>query len=217
MPQKMHGNVYREANMHLGLGIRSYIRRQFSLRRVRRLVMDRETILVEVGAGDRKGVNGWLTLDINRNCDIDWDVRHGLPFLPGSVAKIYSSHFLEHLTFMEAQSFLDECKRVLQPGGTFSVCVPNARIYIEAYLNSRDLDPKQHFFQVPWAFNNTTRIDYVNFTAYMNGQHKYMFDIENLLFILNSRGFKNVRPRDFDPTLDRIERDYESIYAEGQK
>jgi hypothetical protein len=44
-----------------------------------------------------------------------------------------------------------------------------------------------------------------------------MFDEENLLYILNSKGFKNVRLRKFDPTLDLNERDFESIYAEGEK
>jgi hypothetical protein len=53
--------------------------------------------------------------------------------------------------------------------------------------------------------------------AYMDGQHKYMFDEENLIFILKSKGFRNVKLRQFDPTLDLKERDYESIYAEGEK
>jgi len=32
----------------------------------------------------------------------------------------------------------------------------------------------------------TTQIDCVNHTAYMAGEHKYMFDEENLLYILES-------------------------------
>lgn len=67
------------------------------------------------------------------------------------------------------------------------------------------------------AFNNTTKIDYVNYMAYMDGHHKYMFDEENLLFILKSAGFRNVRLREFSIDLDHKERDFESIYGEAEK
>ena len=53
--------------------------------------------------------------------------------------------------------------------------------------------------------------------AYMDGHHKYMFDEENLIHILKSKGFKNVHQRRFDPEIDRKERDFESIYAEATK
>jgi hypothetical protein len=49
----------------------------------------------------------------------------------------------------------------------------------------------------------------------MNEDHKYMFDEENLVHLLERRGFRNVRLRPFDPAIDLKERDRESIYAEG--
>ena len=51
----------------------------------------------------------------------------------------------------------------------------------------------------------------------MDGHHKYMFDEENLLFLLKSKGFRNVHLREFDPDLDLEKRDFESIYAEANK
>jgi len=186
-----------------------------SRRRIRSFLNKRQEICLEVGAGDKKGSNGWLTIDITRNCDIYWDLRKGIPFPNESVSKIYSSHFFEHLTFKEGQAFLDECLRVLIPSGVFSVCVPNARIYIEAYLNSK-LDTNKFFGYKP-AYNNTTKIDYVNYTAYLNGHHKYMFDEENLVYILKGKGMKNVCIREFDPHLDYKERNFESIYALAEK
>ena len=153
---------------------------------------------------------------MTRNCDIYWDLRRGIPFPNESISKIYSSHFFEHLSFKEGQKFLDECLRVLVPGGIFSICVPNSRMYIEAYLNNSDLNKNQFFGYKP-AYNNTTKIDYVNYTAYMDGHHKYMFDEENLIYILTLKGFQNVRLRKFDPDIDRKERDFESIYADATK
>jgi predicted SAM-dependent methyltransferase len=192
------------------------VKHQLSRWRIRRLLKERNLISVEVGAGDKRGQGDWITMDISKTCDIYWDLRRGIPFPNERVKRIYSSHFLEHLSFKEAQQFLDECKRVLVPDGKFLVCVPNARIYIEAYAKRNSLDAKQFFGYEP-AYNHTTRIDYVNYTAYMDGEHKYMFDEENLPYILESKGFKNVRLRQFDPSLDLQERDFESIYAEAEK
>jgi hypothetical protein len=104
----------------------------------------------------------------------------------------------------------------LVPNGTFSVCVPNAKIYIVAYAHNEDLDPNQ-FFAYETAFYGNSKIDYINYTAYMDGRHKYMFDEENLLAILKKVGFSNSQLRDFDPDLDLAERSFESIYAIAKK
>ena len=175
----------------------------------------KENIFIELGSGDRKGNNNWLTIDITKKCDIFWDLRNGIPFPNNSVNKIYSSHFFEHLTYQEGQKMLDECLRVLKPEGIFSICVPNARLYVDAYLSS-EFDTNKLIGHKP-AFNNTSRIDYLNYTAYMDGEHKYMFDEENLIFILKSKGMKNVSIREFDPNLDLEVRDFESIYATAIK
>jgi predicted SAM-dependent methyltransferase len=196
--------------------IKSYFNHLKSAGYIKRLLNERNIVYLEVGAGDKKGNNGWITIDMTKHCDIYWDLRKGIPFPKASIKKIYSSHFLEHLTFSEGQIFLDECLRVLVTGGTFSICIPNAKLYIEAYLNSQNLDESQFFGHKP-AFLHTTKIDYVNYMAYMDGHHKYMFDEENIIFILKSKGFKNVRLRMFDPSLDLKERDFESIYVEAEK
>jgi len=172
-------------------------------------------ISLDLGGGDRKGTNGWLTVDMTHNCDFYWDLRLGIPFNDNSVSRIYSSHMFEHLTYAEGQGLLDECMRALKPGGSFSIVVPNAGMYIEGYVGQREL-PEEYFGWEP-GYNRTTRIDALNYVAYMAGEHKYMFDQENLLHILNAKGFVNVSARPFDPATDMQERDFESIYAIGFK
>jgi predicted SAM-dependent methyltransferase len=180
------------------------------------LLAQRQPLSIELGAGNKRGQGGWTTIDMTAHCDLYWDLRRGLPFPDATVGKIYSSHFFEHLSFREAQLFLEECRRVLVPAGNFSICVPNARLYIEAYVAKRQLDPAAFLGYGP-AYDRTTSMDYVNYIAYMDGQHKYMFDEENLLHILAARGFRNARLRAFDPSLDIPERRIESIYAEAEK
>jgi predicted SAM-dependent methyltransferase len=183
---------------------------------VERLLRSRENIFLEVGPGEGSGRKGWVTVDLTATCDIYWDLRKGLPFPDNSIHKIYSSHFMEHLSFQEGQLFMDECRRALVPAGTFSICVPNARIFMEAYVQDRTLD-RNPYFDYPAAFNNTTKIDYVNYMAYMDGHHKYLFDEENLLYLLTAKGFREVRVRSFDPDLDLERHRSLSIYAEAVK
>jgi predicted SAM-dependent methyltransferase len=208
-------NVVRR-RLPIAVSLAGALRHLSSKRKIRGLLKVRRAISIEVGAGARRGTGEWVTIDVNRTCDLYWDLRRGIPFPDDSINKIYSSHFFEHLSFGEIQRFLDECRRVLAPDGKFLICVPNARIYIDAYAKETSLDADTFFVYKP-AYNHTTRIDYVNYMAYMDGQHKYMFDEENLIFILKSKGFRNVRLRQFDPSLDLKDRDYESIYAEAEK
>ncbi len=157
--------------------------------KIKHLLEERREILLELGAGNKKGNGGWVTLDLTENCDIYWDLTKGLPFPDGTIAKIYSSHVFEHFSFRDGQHLFDECRRVLIPGGIFSICVPNARIYLEAYVKGERLDEHIYFLSKR-AYNHTTMIDCVNYMAFMDGLHKYMFDEENLLQILKQRGFQ---------------------------
>tara|TARA_Y100001934_G_scaffold110128_1_gene134898 strand:+ start:7234 stop:7911 length:678 start_codon:yes stop_codon:yes gene_type:complete len=173
-------------------------------------------VKLEIGAGAKKGQNGWTTLDQNNLCDIQWDLNNPLPFPDNSVDAIYSSHVLEHFPLPTMKELIGECVRVLKPGGEFIVAVPDASRFIHAYSTGQQLD-EDLFFPYKPAFRYHSMIDYVNYTAYMSGQHHHMFDQENLLAILQACSFSSVSTRDFDPQLDSQSRDYESIYARAVK
>lgn len=57
--------------------------------------------------------------------DVQVDVRLGLPFASESVKCIYSSDFVEHLTFIELLRLLQECWRILIPNGVLDFTVPD--------------------------------------------------------------------------------------------
>lgn len=180
------------------------------------LLQNRNTIQLELGAGGRKMKN-WISIDISEQSDISLDLSRQIPFPDNCIAQIYSSHLLEHFSYPHPlMSLLSECYRILKPGGLFKVAVPNARIYIEAYIKPEKFDVDMYCRYKP-GFHFNSKIDYVNYMAYMGGHHCYMFDNENLLMILANAGFKSCRLRDFDPDLDLEERKYESIYTECVK
>ena len=180
------------------------------------LLQSRVPINLELGAGENRGIAGWTYVDVNECCDLVLDLSQPIPFPDNTVSMIYSSHFLEHFTYAELVKLLDECRRVLKPGGIFNAAVPDARIYFDAYLHSEGFDPDVFCRYAP-AFNNNAKIDFVNYIAYMDGHHKYMFDKENLLIILRKTGFNSVRLREFDKALDMEVRDFQTIYVLAEK
>jgi len=182
--------------------------------KVRSTLASGKPIDLDIGAGDVSRP-GWVTLDISDGCDLYWDLHRGIPFPTGSVRTVYSSHLLEHMDFESGQKLLGEVLRVLEPGGETSVCVPNARLYIDAYLGISELDPDHDFWEP--ALQGREGISLVNYVAYMGGEHKCLFDIASLLARLSSAGFVDVEERSFDASIDLPEREFESIYAQARK
>ena len=170
-------------------------------------------IKLDLGSGPVGGTNGFTTVDIDR-ADICWNLKKGIPLKDQSVDFIYSSHMLEHIPFRDLINLLKECKRVLKEEGTFSVCVPNAGAVINAYLNGEIV--KWHNSYKPASVNTNSKIDQLNYIAYMDGEHKYLFDEENLVNTLLTAGFSTARLRKLDPNLDKEMRSDESIYAEAR-
>lgn len=170
---------------------------------------------VEIGSGPKKGSNGWITLDLNPKADILWDLSNGLPFNNNSVSFIYSSHVMEHFSYKELHKLIEECYRILRPNGIFSACVPNARLYIDSYYKKSNIS--EELLRYKPAIASELPIDRINYIAYMDGHHKYMFDEENLQHLLKVHKFKEVQLRAFDSTLDLKERAYESLFVKGTK
>lgn len=175
----------------------------------------KDVIKLELGSGSKKGVNGFTTVDIN-GADIYRDLRNGIPLDNNTVSVIYTSHMLEHIPYSKLIPFLKECMRVLKAGGHISICVPNARNYIQAYIEKRHFRNTDDFYK-PAVIDTGSFIDQVNYMAYMAGEHCYMFDEENLVNTLRKVGFTSVSLRSFDKSIDLKDRDFESIYATATK
>ncbi|MFC1843566.1 methyltransferase domain-containing protein [Thermodesulfobacteriota bacterium] len=189
---------------------------QKNRRKIETLLKSEIPIKLELGAGTNRGIAGWTYADVNENCDLILNLEAPIPFPDNSVSEIYSSHLLEHFHYHSLVNFLKECLRILKPGGLFNAAVPNAKIYMEAYQHPEAFDADT-FCQYKPAFNYNSKIDYVNYIAYMDGQHKYMFDEDNIVAILKKNSFKDVKLRKFDKILDFQSRDIQSIYVLGKK
>ncbi|MFN2127554.1 MAG: class I SAM-dependent methyltransferase [Anaerolineales bacterium] len=185
-------------------------------RRIRQLLASGDPIFLELGAGPRKGKNGWVTSDLFIGPDLMIDLLKPLPFPDNTIDMVYASHVLEHFSIQQIENILMECGRVLKLDGMISLCVPDAAIYIDAYQNPESFNPAYYCRYKP-AYKFYSKIDYINYVAYMDGQHFHLFDQENLIAILCRSGFREVKGREFDPELDRRDRDHTSLYIQGLK
>ena len=68
-----------------------------------------------------------LALNPAHDREIKHNLADPLPFADGSIAKIQAQDVLEHLAFERVPFVLDEIYRVLKPGGTFRLSVPDYR------------------------------------------------------------------------------------------
>lgn len=199
--------------------MRQYLVRRRAMGKARRLTrrLLSQNRPVQLDLGSTAPREGWITVDFARGADLILDLTKRLPFSDGSVDRLYSSHTLDHLCYEDAVGLLRESYRILKNGGTLDLCVPDAAFYLEAYCSNQAFDVKR-FCIYEFALHYHSRIDLVNYIAFMGGMHKYMYDKENLVALLTSIGFQKVTLRDFDSGLDVQEPDdHRCIYAVAAK
>jgi len=184
-----------------------------NLKVVREIVEKGLPIKLELGSARRPGRDDWIFSDIGGGGDIQLDFTEPIPFPDNTVDCIYSSHILEHFSYPHPMlELLNECRRILKFGASFSIAVPNAKLFLDAYASPQAFDKDKYCsWDVGLKYQNS--IDFVNFIAYMGGDHKHLFDTNNLVTVLEEVGFRDVRIRAFDSGLDLEVRKHESIYA----
>ncbi len=78
----------------------------------------------------------WVNIDMQSHSPYveACNLLDGIPFASGRFEVVYHSQVLEHFPKNEALSFLLECHRVLAPGGTLRVVVPDLENIAREYL-----------------------------------------------------------------------------------
>ena len=153
---------------------------------------------LHIGCG--KGIlPGWVNIDVYP-APLAMNVLRGLPFAAGSVRYVFVSHLLEHLFFpRDVKPFLAELRRVLAPGGTVRIVVPDVEQCIEAYgTHNREFFASRRETWSWWPENPTRLEDFLAYSgagaepAYLFESHKYGYDMETLQRVLEEAGFARV-------------------------
>ena len=183
---------------------------------------DTRHLRIQLGSGN-KLQKGWVNIDLQENADLQLDLRENLPFPDDSALIIYSEHLFEHLEYPgEAEHLLREALRVLEPGGIFSVGVPDAEETLIQYARGElpslirqwSADPDLAWFP-PWVW--TSPMHLVNFFFRQDGEHKHLYDFETLELVLRKAGFVDIRRREFSPELDSRDREDGTLYVDARK
>jgi SAM-dependent methyltransferase len=84
----------------------------------------RDPVVVDLGCGDQRQYPTNLGVDRRRTPEVAAvaDVSRPLPLRDGSVDRVFVVHVLEHL--VDFLPLVDECHRVLRPGGVLHVLSP---------------------------------------------------------------------------------------------
>lgn len=162
---------------------------------------------------------GFLNVDLDPGGDLTLDLRRGLPFDAACCELIFSEHCFEHFDYPEpiSQLFRD-CLRVLRPGGTLLFSVPGSEWPLTEYRDG----PNAPYFQACRKFrwhpaDCTTRLEHINDHFRQGGEHRFAYDLETVEKVLRIAGFVDVRPRDFDGTLDSEHRRVGSLFIVARK
>jgi predicted SAM-dependent methyltransferase len=191
-----------------------------------RLLSNKLNVKANIGCGPF-GVAGWINLDLFYHdlVTLRADCRYRIPLADESCKGIHVEHFFEHLCPAdERPRFLRECRRCLQSDGILRIIVPDAELYIGAYVSPG------------WAMLNAiscggdvpertfeTKMEALNQVFLQGAEHYGGYDADTLLLVLRNAGFRGValkswRVGDFpDGPIDReLHRPY-SLYVEARR
>ena len=149
-------------------------------------------IRLNLGSGgfDLPRADSWSNWDEDPETPAD---RHlhvpPIPLEDDSVTEIYCGHLLEHLEPREAHHLLQECLRVLVPGGRLGVVVPDTRAILEHYLRK---DGER--VEVPqgqwWELDDLDDVCAVFlYSTIQPSRHKWSYDGRTLTRALERAGF----------------------------
>lgn len=168
--------------------VRSYSIMPFQRRKLKRLYSKNDPINLVFGCGDTS-YKGWIGVDCFFSDKVGFvlDLRRKLPFDSDSVDLCYSEHFIEHLWQKELANHLSEVFRILKPGGRYRVVVPAALRFVERYVAN---DGSFFALAFPWA---SRPMDAVRDIVYFAGDHRNLFDFNELAYLAKQSGFSIVK------------------------
>ena len=153
---------------------------------------------IEFGGGKSPKKINWIQCDIQDLPNIDivcdaWKITDHVE--KNSVEEIYSRHFLEHLTFAQAEACIKSWSAILKPDGKIQIIVPNLEWHFKQFF-----DPQRHEKKI----GNTNETIFERAVSGLYGKqtngleevwdvHKSGWDFEMLEKLLSDNNFKDIR------------------------
>jgi predicted SAM-dependent methyltransferase len=136
--------------------------------------------IINLGGGGNC-LDGCLTADIYPRADTFVDCRKALPFANASIDGIFCEEMIEHISKLDALRLLQECWRILKPGGVIRITTPDLDWFCGSLLKG------------------AIDCDVIN-SIFFNHQHVYLYSRLQLHASLRISGFIDIRQSSFrDP------------------
>jgi len=129
--------------------------------------------LLNLGGGSNT-IEGALTADLDPRADTYMNLAKRLPFEDASIDLIFTEEFIEHIPKAAAAIMLQECARVLKPGGVLRIATPDLD-----WLSAGTLD-------------GSVPCDLVNDSFYGHG-HRYLYSRAAMAKAVREAGFSDIR------------------------
>ncbi len=181
-----------------------------SRRFVERVLAARPDARVAFGVGHRP-LDGWINTDVTRAAGCFLDVTKPWPTPPGSVARIYAEHVIEHFPLEVARQVFRNCARALQPGGRVRFVTPDLERAARAYLEGSEVGRQHlaHFAAEGRVAEHSVDLIRQLF-SYDNHWKGYLYDFASLSEELQAAGFVDVVRMDPGQSEDACFRGLES-------
>lgn len=160
--------------------------------------------LLEIGPGPKR-VPGFETINVVWGRDVDYigDASKKMPFASSSFDLVYASHVLEHISWYRVPDVIKEWVRILKPGGSIEIWVPNglliAQTFINAELNIKNEIDKDGWYKFnedhdPCVWVNGRIFSYGDGTGRKNDPnwHMTVFSPRYLRSLLANSGLNNI-------------------------
>ncbi len=153
---------------------------------------------LHLGAGAHH-IPGWANIDFSGRKNLIWDLTRPLPLAAGKIKRLYSEHFIEHISRENCLHLFRHIRESMAPDGILRIATPDLKLFAQCYLQ-REVPPDWEEQNPCRAFNEVMR----------NWGHTFLYDEEELTEILTQAGFRSVRRVvhriSEDPDLHNIER-----------
>jgi predicted SAM-dependent methyltransferase len=191
----------------------------------KRLITDRFTVSrylathavrkLQVGVGYNPH-DGWLNGDIEPIAQraIYLDARRRVPLPDRSFDYVFSEHMIEHIDYASGRTMLEECFRILKPGGRIRICTPDLAKIL--HLLSPDRSPIESDY-IEWATREhvpaSDRADavFVVNNYVRDWGHQFIYDTDVLTRTLTQAGFIDVVPHALGESGDAHLRGLENV------
>ena len=146
---------------------------------------------IHLGCGKRY-LDGYIHVDIHPHSHVDFvsSIDKLDMFHDGCANIIYASHCIEYFDRDEIIEVLIEWRRVLAPGGTLRLAVPNFKALTEVYKETNDLNKVLGPLYGKW---NVGKKEFI--------YHKTVYDLESLSSLLKQVGFNQIKEWDWKDTF----------------